>query len=102
MKTTILALCFLCATAAFGQSAVPVVSCEPQPLRMIEHPQRATQQSMAAEQNLLGVSAYTFEKGELPLWQFATPSHATPLGDTARILRNEHATAKKAQKVLND
>ncbi len=103
MKTTWFLLCFLCATAALGQSfAASALSNEPQPLQMISHPAHASQHAMAPEQNLLDNSSYVYAQGERPLWEVAPVSHATPLGDVARILRKEHATAKKADFVRND
>jgi hypothetical protein len=105
MKTRWFLLCFLCATAALGQSfaAASAVSNEAQPLQMASHPAHASQHAMAAEQNLLDNSGYVYAQGERPLWEVASPvSRATPLGDVARILRQEHATAKKADFVRND
>jgi hypothetical protein len=98
MKTTLLgfALCFLFATAAFGQTA-GVISGEISPLRIVGHPERAYQRSMASEQVLLEQSAYTSAKGERPLREVAPAWHAIPLGDVARALKKEHATAKKAE-----
>jgi hypothetical protein len=100
MKTTVFAICFLCATAAFGQTSG--FSYQPQPLVMVDHPSRAIQHPMASEQTLLETSSFTYEKGERPLWEFATDSTPVPLGDTARMFKKQHATAKKAQLVLND
>jgi hypothetical protein len=54
---------------------------------------------MGQEGTLLGDSAYSYEHGERPLWEFATVKHVTPLGDEARALRKEHSTDKKASKV---
>lgn len=98
MKTTLLAfaLCLLLGAAAFGQTA-SVLSGEPQPLQMGSHPARAYQQPMGVEQVLLEHSAYTSGKGERPLWEVAPMWHALPLGDVARALKKEHATAKKAE-----
>jgi hypothetical protein len=40
-------------------------------------------------------------QGERPLWEFATnPAPEVPLGDVARLYRQQHATVKKAVKVL--
>jgi len=102
MKTTIFILCFLCTTAAFGQVALSVVTTQAMPLQMVDHPLRASSHAMATEQNLLESSAYTYEKGELPIWEFAPVTKRVPLGDIARLFKEEHATAKKALKVLND
>ncbi|HXM23184.1 MAG TPA: hypothetical protein VN948_18140 [Terriglobales bacterium] len=104
MKTTLFLLCFLCATTALGQSfTASALSNEIQPLQMVSHPAHASQHAMAAEQNLLDNSSYVYAQGERPLWEVASPvSRATPLGDVARMLRQEHATAKKADFVRND
>jgi hypothetical protein len=100
MKTTIV-LCFLCATAAFAQSA-PVLSNTSAPLVMSEHPQRAAEHPMAKETSLLSsISPYTFAKGEVPLAELGSPlPYETPLGDVARAYRKEHVDAPKATKVL--
>lgn len=51
---------------------------------------------MAQEQSILVRSDYIHAQGTRPLWDFGTVSYPMPLGDAARILRKEHATAKKA------
>jgi hypothetical protein len=102
-KTTLFVLCLLCATAAFGQSVGgSVLSSEVQVLRLPDHSQHASQQPMAQEQNLRENSSYTYAQGERPLWELAPVSHPVPLGDVARMLRKEHAAAKKADFVRND
>jgi hypothetical protein len=35
--------------------------------------------------------------GVRPLWEVAQPAYVTPLGDSARLLRQEHMSAKKAE-----
>jgi hypothetical protein len=97
IKTSLLVLFFLCATAAFGQS-VSFLNAEPQPLAFPSHPQHASRQPMGLEQNLLGDGAYgyTYARGERPLWDVVSESNAVPLGDVARVFKKEHATAKKA------
>ncbi len=100
MKTLIIiAFCFLCATAAFAQTA-SVLSNNPQPLIETEHPQRAVTHAMAPDDNLRGSSAYTIEHGERPLWEFPSDKHETPLGDVARAYRKDHAFDKKAVIVM--
>ncbi len=98
MKTAFFMLCFLCATAALGQSAsaVAVLNSQPQVVQLPSHPEHASQQPMAREQSLLAGSGYVYAQGERPLWEAAPVSRAVPLGDVARILRKEHAAAKKA------
>jgi hypothetical protein len=100
MKITIVALCFLCATAAFAQNA-PVLPNTPQPLQMADHPQHASEHAMAQESSLLSCSAYGYAHGERPLSDFGgTLKPETPLGDIARAFRQDHTTAAKAAKVL--
>jgi hypothetical protein len=100
MKTTLFALCFLCATAAFAQNA-PVLPNTPQPIQMNEHPQHASEHAMARESSLLSTSAYSYAQGERPLSEFGgTLKQETPLGDIARAFRRDRTTAAKAPKVL--
>ena len=100
MKTTIIVLCFLCATAAFAQNA-PVLSGTAAPIQMAEHPWHASQHSMAPETSLLGtVSPYTYAKGEVPLSELGSLPYETPLGDVARAYRKEHGDSPKATIVL--
>jgi hypothetical protein len=104
MKTTLFALCFLCATAALGQSAGGSVGSASMSstIQMTSHPQRAAQTPMALEQSLLDHSSYFFVEGERPLWEVQPLSPKVPLGDIARALRKEHEAAKKADFVRND
>ncbi len=104
MKTMLFVLCFFCATAAFGQngSTGSAVSAEPVITEFRSHSGRASQQPMGTEQNLLGQSGFTSAHGERPLWEVATPSQVTPLGDSARVLKKAHETAKKADIVWNN
>ncbi|HWZ82963.1 MAG TPA: hypothetical protein VNW47_10075 [Terriglobales bacterium] len=102
MKTTLFSLLVLCATAAFGQAAGLGVSSEPQPISIPSHQQHASQHAIESEQSLL-ITSYsdTSARGERPLWEAgAKPPAEVPLGDVARLLRNEHATARKAVKSL--
>jgi hypothetical protein len=100
MKTTIVALCFLCATAALGQSA-PVLSNIPSPIQMQDHPQHASEHAMGLESTLFGpTSPYTYAQGEVPLADLGSPIYQTPLGDIARTNKKEHTTAAKAIRVL--
>jgi len=99
MKTTlfVLLLFFICSAAAFGQAA-PVLSNQPAPVVVLEHPQHASPHEMALEQSLLGgpLNAYTYAQGEQPLWEFGPTAEPVPLGDIARAYRKEKLTAKKA------
>jgi hypothetical protein len=98
MKIIVTALCFFCATAAFGQTA-SVIYANPQPLMMPTHPEHASQHDMGTESNLLGSSAYSYAQGEQPLWEFASDKREIPLGDVARAYRKGHVLDKKAAKV---
>ena len=102
MKTTLFALLFLCATAAFGQSVGAAISNEPQPIQMPSHEQHASQHSIQSEMSLLITSdSNSSARGERPLWEAgAKPPAEIPLGDVARLLRNQHTAAKKAVKAL--
>jgi hypothetical protein len=99
MKTTIFAFCFLCATAAFGQTA-NILTNNPQPLIFPEHPQHASEHAMAQESNLLGCSAYSYAQGERPLWEFGSVKpQEVSLGEVARAYRNGHVIDRKPSKV---
>ena len=105
MKTAVFVLCFFCATVALGQStgggsvggAVLASS-----VQMASHPEHASQHFMAQEQNLLEHSNFYYAQGEIPLWELQPLAHHVPLGDIARMLKQEHATAQKADIVVND
>jgi hypothetical protein len=96
MKTTLLAICILGASAAFGQAATNVLSARPQIYTFETHPEHASRQPLAMEQNLNGNEVLVYAQGERPLWEVATPVHEVPLGDSARALRQEHETATRA------
>ncbi|HEX3741187.1 MAG TPA: hypothetical protein VHV29_15930 [Terriglobales bacterium] len=100
MKITLLVLLILCTAAAFGQAAV--LSNQPQITVFPDHPQHAEPHAMAAEHPIAGTTAdaYSYAKGERPLWEFGPVSEPTPLGDVARAYRNEKSTTKKAQIVF--
>ncbi len=101
MKRTLLALLLLTASSAFAQSlGASVRSSEPVPAQFASHPARANQQPLASEQNILFTATNTYAQGERPLWEVAKPAPEVPLGDIARMLREEHASAKKAVKVF--
>lgn len=100
MKTTIFVICLLCASSAVAQSAPSASQGQPQMLRLAENPLHASEHEMATEQSLLKSSAYSYAKGERPLWEFGPVSQPVPLGDIARAYRTGHALAKKAEVVL--
>jgi hypothetical protein len=101
MKTILTILLVLCASAAFGQSA-PLLTSQPAPMVMADHPQHAQPHSMGREQQIVGLTAdtYTFAQGERPLWEFGPVSVEPSLGDIARAFRKEKLTMKKAERVL--
>jgi hypothetical protein len=98
MKTALFLLCLLFTAAAFGQAAVAgsALNAQPQVFQFASHTEHASRRPMGHEQNLLEMSVYTYARGERPLWEVAPALDAKPLGDTARELRTEHASAKKA------
>ena len=97
MKTALLVTLVLCASAAFGQAAS--VSNQPLVYAFESHPGHAVRTPMAAEQRLNGGETYVIAQGERPLWEVAAPPvQEVPLGDSARQLREEHLTGKKAVK----
>ncbi len=98
MKTALFVMCVLCASVAFGQAATVGVSAEPVIYSFASHPEQATRQPLAQSQNLNGGETYVYARGERPLWEVATPSQEVPLGDSARMLRQEHLTVKRAAK----
>jgi hypothetical protein len=104
MKNILCALCFLCcfsATAAFSQSAA-VLNALPQPVRIAEHTEHASQHAMAQETTLLDTSVYDYAQGEVPLSELGSIPREIPLGDVARALRKERAMkgAPKAVRIF--
>jgi hypothetical protein len=101
MKTTVLALYILCATALLGQSVLgnSVLSSQTQQIQMASHPEHASAQPLAQAQDLREKAGFAYAQGERPLWEVAPKSEEASLGDVARQLKKEHATAKKAQTV---
>lgn len=103
MKATLFVLFLVCASAAFGQSTgAAVLNNEPVVIRIPSHPAHASQNLLAREESVLFTSSNTSAHGERPLWEVAKPAAEVevPLGDVARMLREQHATVKKAVKVL--
>jgi hypothetical protein len=102
-RATLIALCLLFATAAFGQSSGgSVLTAEPQVFRPPDHSQRAAQMPMGQPQTLLENNSSFFVEGERPLWEVQPAKHEVPLGDVARMLRKDHELVKKAEFVKND
>jgi hypothetical protein len=107
MKKTLLTLFafyVLSSAALFAQysSGVAIRDNQAHPLSMPSHPQHAHDGSMAPQSNLYVRTSTTTAQGDRPLWEFERPASETgmPLGDVARLYRQQHATAKKAVKVL--
>src|SRR5579884_780654 len=101
MKRLVLlsAICLACSAGAMGQTLGYVLSSQPVVFTMPEHPQHASQTPLAPEQSLLEHSEPVWGHGERPLWEFMPEPPFVCLGDVARSLRQEHATAKKATRV---
>jgi hypothetical protein len=105
MKTCffLFGVCIFSAVGAVGQTAGGYwLNGQPQMLIMPEHPQHAYQTGLAPEQDLREPSGFTYAHGERPLWELMPPLPFVPIADLARILRDEHARAKKAIVVRND
>ena len=103
MKLTLLSMlvfCVLSSTALFAQYAS--ISSEVRPMAVPSHEQHASEGNLAPQRDLYVRTATAMAQGERPLWEFEQPSkpQPTPLGDVARLYRQQHATAKKAVKVL--
>ncbi|MFY9792237.1 MAG: hypothetical protein WAJ99_13705 [Candidatus Sulfotelmatobacter sp.] len=101
MKITVFAFCFLCAAAAYGQTAA-VLYANPQPVVIPSHPEHAATHAMGLESSLLQTSVYSYGQGEQPLWEFASDKREVPLGDVAREYRKGHVFDKKAVIVSNN
>ncbi len=101
MKTLLFALCLLLTAAAFGQSAGSLNN-QPQVREIPSHTLHAAPQPMGREVSLLVGSRNVSAQGEKPLWEAVGSTEtlrvpdAMPLGDVARLLRRQHATAQKA------
>jgi len=93
MKTMIFAFCFLCATAAFGQT---YVNSDAHATEFSSHVERASQPGMARSQNVMEQSSSFHGQGQRPLWEVQPAARTIPLGDIARAVRKEHAAAKKS------
>ena len=101
MKMTLLVLCLLLTTAAFGQyytfgashiDNTPVIYTSP------SHPAHAGYVPMMQEQSVLASSTYSSAQGERRASDFPQ-AEAVPLGTYARELRKQHEQLKKARVV---
>ena len=95
---TLLAVCVLSSAAAFAQWSY--INPEAHPVVIPSHEQHAFEGSLRQEGSLYVRTATAVAQGERPLWEVAHPAPEVPLGDIARLYRQQHATAKKAVKVL--
>jgi len=96
-------LCF--AGMAFGQAGGATssgLSAEPTIYEFQSHLGHAAQQGMGQAQDIMETSINVQAHGVRPLWEFASPAKVVPLGDSARILKQEHVAAKKAEIVWNN
>jgi len=98
MKTllSVFVVCLLGCVGAMGQVAMSAMNGQPQMLVLPDYAQHASQTGMAQAQDLMEQSGSSSAHGERPLWEFMPEPHITPLGDSARVVRKEHAKAKKA------
>ena len=101
MKTVLFMLCMFCATGALAQVG-GVLSNDVQKIEVPSHPQHASQQPLAQEQNIRGNSYATLVHGERPLWEVATIKEEPSLGEAARVQRKQHARDKKAPVVWHN
>ncbi len=100
MRIAILISCLVfLAGAAFGQVAASSLSAQPTFVEFQTHDQHASQHDMGRIQNVMEESVDYVGHGERPLWEVAPPVHEVSLGEAARALRAEHATAKKSKVV---
>jgi hypothetical protein len=106
MKITLCVLGLLCCTGmAFGQATGSTgsgLSAEPVVYEFQSHTGHASQQGMGQTQDIMESSVNVQARGVRPLWEVQTPAYVTPLGDSARMLRKEHLSAKKAEVVWNN
>ena len=100
MKTTLLVLCLLFATAAFAQyGGVPgTMNSQAQSYSFPYHPAHASYVPLSQEQTVLASASYTSAQGERPASDFPQ-AEAIPLGTLARGYRKEHAHFKKSRVV---
>ena len=103
MKMTLLILAGFVFTSSvlFAQIGlgVPVYDGQAHPLVMASHVQNAHEAPMAQQRELYAGSPSVVGQGERPLWEFA-PKPEIPLGDVARMYREQRTGIKKAVKVL--
>lgn len=98
---TLFAFCILSSASMCAQLTGGYINPEAHPLQFASHEQHAYEGTLLPQRDLYVRTASTIAHGERPLWEFGQqPLEEMPLGDVARLLRQQHATAKKAVKVL--
>jgi hypothetical protein len=106
MKATFCVLGILCfAGMALGQAGSVTasgISAEPVVYEFQSHVGHASHQGMGQPQDIMEQSINVQAHGVRPLWEVATTAYVVPLGDSARLLRKEHLSAKKAEIVWNN
>jgi|SRR4051812_33122025 hypothetical protein len=100
MKTALFIFCMFCATGALAQ--VGALDANAHPIDFPSHPEHASRQPLAAEQNILGDSYAVVTHGERPLWEVSPLKEEPSLGEVARIQRKQHARDKKAPVVWHN
>ena len=98
MKKLLFLACIFCAMSAMGQASYgSAMSADIGPFEISGHPQTAAPHDLATELDLRGrASIVGYSQGERPLWEVYQLIPQTPLGDSARAYRQEHALMKKA------
>jgi hypothetical protein len=101
MKKLLFLACIFCAMSAvnaMGQASYgSAMSAEIDMFQMPDHTRIAEPHDMAREHDLRGRASYvSYSQGERPLWELVQLMPQTPLGDSARAYRQEHALVKKA------
>ena len=99
MKSVLVALCFAFCVSVASAQVGSVLSNEVQPIQPISHPQHASQQSMSVERDLLISSFPVSARGERPLWEFASAKPEIPLGDIAKMFREQRMELPKSKRV---
>jgi hypothetical protein len=89
-------VCIFGCVGAMGQVAMSGANGQPQMLVLPDYAQHASQTGMAQSHDLMERSGTTSAHGDRPLWEFMPEPQVTPLGDSARDIRKDHAKAKKA------
>lgn len=104
MKLTMFVLFLCCSSLAFAQygGVTAVLNNQPVVVQIPSHTEHASIHSLATPQYIFDGSQSNYARGVKPLWEIPVTSEAMPLGDAARLLRKQHAMAKKAEKVLSD